>query len=100
MGSVALRSFVSPLAVAVPRFRWFRLTFSPVRVRYWASRAAAVSFVLHVGSRLVLVFVLRVWPWFLVVRGGFILFFLCSAPRVGRPRPKLGNLRCKLIVFK
>ena len=54
-------SFVSPLAV--PRSRWFRLPFSLVRVRrwFWSSRAAVVSFVINVGSRLVLVLVLRVW---------------------------------------
>ena len=59
---VAVWSFVSPLALAVPRLRWFRFPFSLVRVRcwFWSPRVAVVSFVLNVGSRLVLVLVLCV----------------------------------------
>ena len=60
---------------------------------------AAVSFFLVVGVRLVLgaflrlgFGLLRVW-WFRLV-------FLCSAPRVDRPMPKLGSLRSKLSVSK
>ena len=51
----------------------------------------------------------RVWCWFwsFVFGLGFwscaavsFYFFLCTAPRVGRHRPKLENLRCEIIVFK
>ena len=61
-----VRSFVSHLALAVPRSRRVRLPLSSVRVRRWfcLSRVAAVSIVLNVGSRLALVSVLRVWCWF------------------------------------
>ena len=98
MGLVVVWSFVSPLAVPCPR--WFRLPFSLVRVRRWSSRAAVVLFVLNVGSRLVLVLVLRVWPWFWSCAVFSFYFSLWSALRVGRPMPKLGNFRCKLVLFK
>ena len=73
--SVVVRSFVSPLALDVPRSRWFRFPFSLVRVRcgFWSPRVAAASSVLYVGSRLVLVLVLRVWPLFWSC-GGFVFF--------------------------
>ena len=94
-------SFLSPLAV--PRSRWFRLPFSLVRVRccFWSPRAAAVSFVLNVGPRLVLVLVLRVRPgfvWSCVV----VSFFFSFVRRLVLvdPRQKLGSLRNKLAVFK
>ena len=75
---------------------------------------------LNVASRLVLVFCLRVWclvrrfrfpallvgcgpsHWFFFGRSAraVVSYRFCSVPRVGRPMPKLGNLRCKLAVFK
>ena len=65
---------MSPLDLAVPRSRWFRFPFLLVRIRrcFWSARVAVVSFVLYVGSRLVLVLVLRVLAFVLAVCGGFI----------------------------
>ena len=57
--SVVVRSFVSPLASDAPRSRWFRLPFSLVRVRCWS------------------------FAFTLIACGGFVLFFLFLAPRVG-----------------
>ena len=84
-------SSVPPLALAVPRSRWFSLSLSLVRVRcwFWSFRVAAVSFARNVGSRLVLVCVCPV-----AFGVGFgrsdcaavsFHLFLGSAPRVGRP---------------
>ena len=66
LGLVAVWSFASPLALDVPRSRWFRFPFLLFRVRcwFWSSRVAVVSFVLNAGSRLVFVFTLRVLLWF------------------------------------
>ena len=59
---------------------------------------AVVSFCLVVG--LVLVVFLRLGFGLLRVRWFRLFFSHCSAPRVGRPRPKLKSLRSKLAVFK
>ena len=67
-------SFAFGLGFGCPAPRWFRF----ILFGFCPSRLALVS----------------------VVCGGFVLFSLFSAPRVGRLREKLTIFRCKLAVFK
>ena len=103
LGLVVVRSFLSPLSLAVPRSRRFRLLFLMVRVRcsFWAARVPVVSYVLNVGSRLVLVLVLRALVLF--VCGGFIFPWLSASCWSAHPKnwevceikyPRLNSVPC------
>ena len=72
LGLVAVWPFASALAVP----RWFRFPFPPFRARCWSSfpHVAAVSFILIVGSRLVLVLVFRVFALILIARAAVWFF--------------------------
>ena len=76
MGLVAVWPFVSILALDAPSPRRFRLPHFLVRVRcwFWSSRAAAVSFVLNVGSLSGVDFHPSRLALVLVARGGFVSF--------------------------
>ena len=105
------------VGVRLWRVRWFRLSivFGAVRAWCWRVRWFRLSavFVAGCGSCLVLFFfassqLVLAWCWLcsfalcfglVRVRWSRIVYF-CSVPRVGRPMPKLGSLRCKLAAFK
>ena len=78
----------------------FALVFGSRSVLGWVGPRGGGFVGLNVGSRLVLVAVLRIG----FGRSANVVvsyrFFLCLVPRVGRHRPKLGNFLCKLAVFK
>ena len=117
------------LVLAGPRSRWCRLPLWSGRVRcwFWSARVAAVSFVsmmvdvwcfsycssafgagpsrrvrrFRFSALLVVCGTSRCALVLVVLRVRcFVSIFLCLAPSVSRPMPKLGNLRCKLIAFK